>query len=88
MPNAINNFISLGNYRIPKTLLTNPDNGARYDANQLFPNKGIYRDSCNFIVDWGAYFCKKTVYKMFIIESLDADTEKRRLSPVSSSVLV
>ncbi|XP_065660201.1 fibrocystin-L isoform X2 [Hydra vulgaris] len=73
----------LGNYRIPKSLLTNPSDGSRLDANKLFPNKGIYRNECVFKNEWEAYFCVNTVYKMLIIESLDVDTETRRLSPVA-----
>nr|XP_047143668.1 fibrocystin-L-like isoform X2 [Hydra vulgaris] len=78
-----NREFGLGNFRIPKTLLTT-SNGSRLDANTLFPNKGIYRDKCVFKIEWGAYYCNNyTVYKMLIIESLDADSESRRLSPVA-----
>ena len=83
-----------GNFRIPKTMLTNPTDGSRIAANTKFPQKGITRDisgqrggnsACTWHDGWGAYSCRNITYKFFIIESLDADTETRRLSPIALS---
>ena len=63
-------------------------NGSRIDAEAKYPNKGIIRSQngtqkCSFNSNWGAYKCLDIKYKFFIIESLDKDTETRRLSPVA-----
>uniref|UniRef100_A0A7M5X729 Cadherin domain-containing protein n=2 Tax=Clytia hemisphaerica TaxID=252671 RepID=A0A7M5X729_9CNID len=78
----------LGNFRIPKAMLTRPSDGSRIDANTKYPDKGIVRSldgdsKCTWKEDWGAYTCQDITYKFFIIESLDADTETRRLSPIA-----
>ena len=75
-----------GNYRIPKTMLTML-NGSRIDVDTKYPNKGIIRSKggqvkCNFMEEWNMYKCIDMNFKMFIIESLDPDTETRRLSPI------
>ncbi|KAK3107254.1 hypothetical protein FSP39_010348 [Pinctada imbricata] len=73
----------LGDYRIPKALLTDT-NGGRIDANVLAPNKGVLRDNtCSYKSAWQAYKCHGFDYKMIMIESMDADTELSRLSPVA-----
>ncbi|XP_040210575.1 fibrocystin-L-like [Rana temporaria] len=73
----------LGDYRIPKVMLTSL-NGSRIPVSQVAPNKGIIRDStCVYRPSWEAYKCFGLNYEMLAIESLDADTEKRRLSPVA-----
>ncbi|XP_071828580.1 fibrocystin-L-like isoform X3 [Apostichopus japonicus] len=74
----------LGDYRIPRTMLTNPD-GSRIPADQLAPNKGIYRGSgdCVWMSSWQAYKCNNLDHRMMIVESMDADTETRRVSPVA-----
>lgn len=77
----------LGNFRIPKTMLTNPD-GTKIDAQTKYPHKGIVRGTrdtsqCTFIDAWRMYKCTDINYKMFVLESLDADTETRRLSPLA-----
>lgn len=65
-------------------MLTRQD-GSRIDANTKYPNKGIVRGSSNCVWKsaWNAYKCQNMNYKMLIIESLDADTERRRLSPIA-----
>lgn len=40
------------------------------------------QSKCTFIKSWNMYKCTSIRYKMFVIESLDADTETRRLSPI------
>ncbi|XP_066271366.1 fibrocystin-L-like [Branchiostoma lanceolatum] len=73
----------LGDYRIPKMMLTDLD-GHRLDINQVAPKKGIVRDdSCTYKSDWQAWECHNIDYEMMIIESMDGDTEMRRLSPVA-----
>lgn len=65
-------------------MLMNTD-GSVIEADTKYPNKGIYRGAsdCQFKSDWNAYLCSNVKYKMLIIESLDEDTETRRLSPVA-----
>ncbi|KAI7798959.1 putative fibrocystin-L, partial [Triplophysa rosa] len=72
----------LGDYRIPKVMLT-ALNGSRIPVNQIAPNKGVIRDSCTYMSTWQSYKCFGLNYQMLVIESLDADTETRRLSPVA-----
>ncbi|XP_070541075.1 fibrocystin-L-like [Ptychodera flava] len=73
----------LGDYRIPKMMLTNPD-GSRIPVEDKAPNKGIIRNNqCTWNDDWQAYKCHGLDHMMMIIESMDADTETRRLSPIA-----
>ena len=74
----------LGDFRIPKELLASP-NGSMLDPPSVYSGLGIVRDPnfCDYQPSWQAYFCKNMVYKMLIIESMDNDTETRRLSPVA-----
>ena len=45
---------------------------------------GIYRgQNCTYMSAWTAYKCFGDNYEMLIIESMDDDTETRRLSPVA-----
>ena len=74
----------LGDYRIPKTMLATPT-GSKIDPDVLYPNKGIYRGSagdCLWEAEWNSYHCTNIDHMMFVLESLDADTEVRRLSPI------
>ncbi|XP_062600839.1 fibrocystin-L-like [Saccostrea cucullata] len=73
----------LGDYRVPKEMLTTLD-GERIDINTLAPNKGIIRDgSCTYVSSWQAYKCPNSKHYTLTIESLDKDTETRRISPVA-----
>ncbi|XP_021351282.1 fibrocystin-L-like [Mizuhopecten yessoensis] len=73
----------LGDYRIPLEMLTTLT-GERINVSSIAPHKGIIRtDQCIYRAAWQAYECHDLDYKMLIIESLDADTETRRLSPVA-----
>ncbi|XP_043073568.1 PKHD1 like 1, tandem duplicate 1 [Puntigrus tetrazona] len=72
----------LGDYRIPKVMLTYL-NGSRIPVNQIAPYKGVIRDTCAYMSTWQSYKCFGLNYRMLVIESLDADTETRRLSPVA-----
>jgi len=50
---------------------------------RLFAFEGIYRDNtCTYIDSWRAYHCTGPKYRMLVIESMDKDTEVRRLSPI------
>ena len=77
----------LGDYRIPIVLLADPNDGTPIPVDDLFPLKGIVRggnrseDNCNWISSWNSYSCSGLNHLMFVFESLDADTEVRRLSP-------
>uniref|UniRef100_A0AAQ5X4Y6 Polycystic kidney and hepatic disease 1 (autosomal recessive)-like 1 n=1 Tax=Amphiprion ocellaris TaxID=80972 RepID=A0AAQ5X4Y6_AMPOC len=72
----------LGDYRIPKVMLTHPS-GSRIPVEQIAPNKGVIRKSCTYMSSWQSYKCFDLNYRMLVIESLDSDTETRRLSPVA-----
>ncbi|KAM8840499.1 PKHD1 like 1, tandem duplicate 1 isoform 3-T3 [Spinachia spinachia] len=72
----------LGDYRIPKVMLTFP-NGSRISVNQIAPHKGVIREGCTYMSTWQSYRCFGLDYRMLAIESLDSDTETRRLSPVA-----
>ncbi|KAJ0054901.1 hypothetical protein NL108_007111 [Boleophthalmus pectinirostris] len=72
----------LGDYRIPKMMLTHP-NGSRIPVEQIAPNKGVIRDQCTYMASWQSYNCTSLNYRLMVIESMDADTETRRLSPVA-----
>ena len=74
----------LGDYRIPRTMLAKPD-GGKINPEDIYPFKGIYRGSdnqCDLIESWNTYRCANIDHMMLLIESLDADTEVRRLSPI------
>ncbi|XP_058524528.1 fibrocystin-L isoform X1 [Ochotona princeps] len=78
-----NRQLGIGDYRIPKVMLTFL-NGSRIPVTEKAPYKGIIRDStCRFIPEWQSYQCFGMEYAMMVIESLDSDTETRRLSPVA-----
>ena len=76
----------IGDYRIPKTMLTNVD-GSAILPDTKYPFKGVVRgnhseDQCVFDGVWNAYVCTGLEHLMLVLESLDADTEIRRLSPI------
>uniref|UniRef100_H2Y4C5 G8 domain-containing protein n=1 Tax=Ciona savignyi TaxID=51511 RepID=H2Y4C5_CIOSA len=76
----------LGDYRIPKTMLTRL-NGSRIPINEIAPFKGILRNTastmCTNRPAWRAHECHGYQHEILIIESLDVDSETRRLSPVA-----
>ena len=76
----------LGDYRIPKTLLT-ASNGARIPVSDLFDHRGIPgNEECTYKSAWQAFDCHTASapdFRMLVIESMDSDTETRRLSPVA-----
>ncbi|KFO35224.1 Fibrocystin-L [Fukomys damarensis] len=78
-----NSQLGIGDYRIPKVMLTFL-NGSRIPVTEKAPYKGIIRDAtCKYIPEWQSYQCFGMEYAMMVIESLDSDTETRRLSPVA-----
>lgn len=74
----------LGNFRIPKEALAFP-NGTYMSPSLFYTYPGIVRDQrgCVYQSSWQAYECHGLNHKMLIIESMDSDTETRRLSPVA-----
>lgn len=74
----------IGDYRIPRVVLSNLT-GSMLNINLTYPYRGIARASgCTYQPSWQMYLCPNTSdYRMLIIESMDADTETRRLSPVA-----
>ncbi|XP_072177767.1 fibrocystin-L-like [Diadema setosum] len=76
----------LGDYRIPRMLLTDPLTGDQLDVNTRAPHKGIIgqdTDNCQWRGAWNAYECHGYDHRMMLIESMDADTETRRVSPIA-----
>ncbi|KAL3885610.1 hypothetical protein ACJMK2_025660 [Sinanodonta woodiana] len=81
---GVNPVRGLGDYRIPKELLTDPVTGTRLSVNSIAKNRGIIRnENCTLSADWQAWLCQGLDYLVLTIESMDADTETRRLSPVA-----
>ncbi|XP_017158739.1 PKHD1 like 1, tandem duplicate 1 [Poecilia reticulata] len=72
----------LGDHRLPKVMLTFL-NGSRIPVEQVAPRKGVIRKNCTYMSAWQSYRCFGLNYRMVAIESLDSDTETRRLSPVA-----
>ena len=77
----------LGDYRIPKALLT-ARGGRKLNVLDVAPRKGIVRGTgnssqCRWMSGWNAYMCSNLKHQMMVVESLDADTLVRRLSPVA-----
>uniref|UniRef100_A0A8I3NP46 Fibrocystin-L n=1 Tax=Canis lupus familiaris TaxID=9615 RepID=A0A8I3NP46_CANLF len=83
-----NSQFGIGDYRIPKVMLTFP-NGSRIPITEKAPYKGldcfslVKYSTCKYIPQWQSYQCFGMEYAMMVIESLDSDTETRRLSPVA-----
>ena len=79
-----NNSIGLGDFRIPMTALADV-NGRMIPPNQTYTYPGIVRDQalCEYVDSWQAHLCKQLDYRMLMVESMDKDTETRRLSPVA-----
>lgn len=74
----------LGDFRIPAEALAYP-NGSMMQPSTLYRYPGIVRDEnvCTNVSEWQAWRCANITYKMLLIESMDNDTEMRRLSPVA-----
>ena len=74
----------LGDFRIPPIALYN-SNGAKLIPLSIYTYPGIVRDqnTCNYRAAWQAHECHGLNYAILIIESMDSDSERRRLSPVA-----
>ena len=74
----------IGDYRIPAVALANLT-GQLININISYPYRGISRISgCTYQPSYQMWLClNATNYRMLIIESMDQDTETRRLSPVA-----
>jgi hypothetical protein len=74
----------LGDFRIPKEALAD-ENGRMRNISEVYQYRGIVRDEskCTYIDSWQAYECTRMDYRILVIESMDVDTETRRLSPVA-----
>jgi hypothetical protein len=74
----------LGDYRIPYQALAD-SNGQALSPSQIYSYPGIVRDQsqCSYKNSWQAYKCNGLDYRMLVIESMDNDTESRRLSPIA-----
>jgi len=72
----------LGDYRIPKSMLTFT-NGTVISADEYAPNKGhSQNDQCIWEPNWQAYACYGSTRGHMMFESLDTDTEIRRIAPI------
>ncbi|CAL1525942.1 unnamed protein product [Lymnaea stagnalis] len=74
----------VGDYRIPSAMLATRT-ASKIDVSSFAPHKGIYKtDNCTWIEQWRAFECADFYqWRLLTIESMDADTETRRLSPVA-----
>ena len=82
---SINPSYGLGYYRVPIALKTNLD-GTPVDMAATYPNVGVAGNGvCTLNSDWNAKSCSDIKHRLLVIESMDKDTEVRRLSPISVS---
>ena len=74
----------LGDYRIPKEALADSA-GHLKNMSLVYKHRGLVRDenTCTYQSDWQAYECHGVDHRMMMIESMDKDTENRRLSPIA-----
>jgi hypothetical protein len=74
----------LGDYRIPSLALVD-SLGHQINVSSLYTYPGLVRDQnlCSYKSAWQGYECHTLNYAMLVIESMDEDTESRRLSPVA-----
>jgi len=71
---------------IPEQLITNL-NGTRMDWHSVVQAFGVRRSPgpCAFNPSWNGYQCLNTPMEMFVAESLDPDSETRRVAPTAVS---
>ena len=72
----------LGDYRIPIEALV--DSNDRYkNLSDVYKYTGIVRnDNCTLEKDWEAWHCTNMTMKLLVLESMDSDSQSRRLSPI------
>ncbi len=65
----------VGDFRIPRELLTAPD-GSWIDPKNIYSEPGIVRDNetCVYEIEWQAWRCLGGQHQMLVIESMDKDT--------------
>ncbi|CAD5116834.1 DgyrCDS5681 [Dimorphilus gyrociliatus] len=75
----------LGDYRIPKTMLTEVGTGKRIPPEEIrFGGLGIIRDStCQQKSNVPGFFCPSIDYHTMVFESLDEDSKTRRIGPIA-----
>ena len=72
----------MGDYRIPESMLTH-SNGTVIPIDEYAPYKGFSRgDTCVWENTWQAYICDGSSRGHLYFESLDRDTEIRRVAPI------
>ncbi len=74
----------MGYYRVPRPMVTDTD-GNRIAYDDIMANVGIVQNnptSCTAMSDWNGFHCAGVNHRLLVIESLDVDTEIRRLSPI------
>lgn len=76
--------------RVPDLLLVDPATGAVRPESEVVSQWGIYREGCILQPTWNAWRCatptadgRGLAHRMLIMESMDGDTEVRRLSPLA-----
>ena len=74
----------LGDSRIPLGALLN-SNGSLKNMSLVYKSRGLVRDenACKYRTEWQAYECHGVDHRIMVIESMDDDTETRRLSPIA-----
>ncbi|XP_052804443.1 fibrocystin-L-like isoform X2 [Mya arenaria] len=76
----------LGDFRVPKDSLTTVDGDVLSVEELAEKGKGIVRnDGCELkeYSNFAYWHCEDDAWELLVMESLDADTEMRRLSPVA-----
>ena len=72
-----------GYYRVPKTMVTDLD-GNKIPYADIMPNVGITQTTnCSKQSVWNAVLCQGIDHRVMVIESMDKDTEVRRVSPIA-----
>lgn len=80
--NSVDDSFGLGDYRIPESMMT-ATNGSVTPIETYAPFKGISRgDTCSFNPEWVAYVCIGSQRGHMTFESMDFDTEVRRIAPI------
>ena len=86
MSDSLGRLKSVVSSRSPISFPGNTD-GFLFQEAEVIPNGyGLPREGCVFQAEWNAWKCdSRHTFAMMIIESMDGDTETRRISPLSLS---
>lgn len=81
---GVNGPRGLGNFRIPAAMLTDVD-GSQTDPDVWAPTKGVVRTAgCVHDTTNHFYQCDNSIsYMQMLYESMDIDTETRRVAPIA-----